>query len=129
MNSKLPINRNTDEWDLPKEIADEIVAAVDAIERGEVGRTTQIVTRADGRVERIVTEPDGTEQRELFNEATAARLQIGLSQSSFAKLTGISLRTLQEWEQGRRQPSGAARALLKIAVVRPDVLREVLAEQ
>lgn len=55
-----------------------------------------------------------------------ARTKSGLSQAEFAKLLGVSKRTLQEWEQGRRQPSGAAKALLKIAVARPDVLREVL---
>jgi len=51
----------------------------------------------------------------------------GLSQAEFAKLLGVSLRTLQEWEQGRRQPSGPAQSLLKIAIQRPDVLHEVLA--
>ena len=56
-----------------------------------------------------------------------ARQKAGLSQAEFAKLLGVSLRTLQEWEQGRRQPSGAAQSLLKIAVQRPDVLHEVLA--
>lgn len=56
-----------------------------------------------------------------------ARLKSGLSQSEFAKLLGVSKRTLQEWEQGRREPTGAAKSLLKIAVKRPDVLREVLA--
>lgn len=55
-----------------------------------------------------------------------ARLKVGLSQAEFAKLLGVSKRTLQEWEQGRRQPTGAAQSLLKIAVERPDVLRAVL---
>lgn len=55
-----------------------------------------------------------------------ARMKSGLSQGEFAKLLGVSKRTLQEWEQGRRQPSGAAKSLLKIAIERPDVLREVL---
>lgn len=55
-----------------------------------------------------------------------ARVKSGLSQAEFAKLLGVSKRTLQEWEQGRRQPSGAAKSLLKIAVERPEVLREVL---
>ncbi|MFN8491820.1 MAG: helix-turn-helix domain-containing protein [Caldilineaceae bacterium] len=55
-----------------------------------------------------------------------ARTKSGLSQGEFAKLLGVSKRTLQEWEQGRRQPSGAAKSLLKIAIERPDVLREVL---
>jgi len=57
--------------------------------------------------------------------AIEARLATGLSQASFAKLIGVSKRTLQEWEQGRRSPSGAAAALLKIAVSHPDVLREL----
>jgi putative transcriptional regulator len=53
----------------------------------------------------------------------AARVKSGLSQSSFAQLLGVSLRTLQEWEQGRRKPSGAAQTLLKIALRHPEVLR------
>lgn len=56
-----------------------------------------------------------------------ARQKVGLSQADFAKLLGVSKRTLQEWEQGRREPSGAAHSLIKIAIQRPDVLREVLA--
>ena len=62
------------------------------------------------------------------SEVTKARTSVGLSQQKFADLLGVSTRTLQEWEQGRRRPSGAARALLMIATKRPDVLREVLAE-
>ena len=58
-------------------------------------------------------------------EVTKARINAGLSQDSFAKLMGISIRTLQEWEQGRRKPSGAAQTLLKIANRYPEVLREL----
>lgn len=54
-----------------------------------------------------------------------ARARSGLSRQKFADLLGVSSRTLQEWEQGRRQPSGAARSLLVIAARRPEVLREV----
>ncbi|MBC7489580.1 MAG: helix-turn-helix domain-containing protein [Glaciimonas sp.] len=53
-----------------------------------------------------------------------ARIQSGLSQSQFASLMGVSVRTLQEWEQGRRIPSGAARTLLNIALRHPEVLLE-----
>ncbi len=62
-----------------------------------------------------------------LSEVTQARAKSGLSQSQFAQVRGVSMRTLQEWEQGRRKPSGAARALLSIAAKRPDVVREVFA--
>ena len=54
-----------------------------------------------------------------------ARQKVGLSQSRFAELLGISVRTLQDWEQGRRKPSRAAMSLIQIAKQRPDILREV----
>lgn len=61
-------------------------------------------------------------------EALEARMRCGLSQQKFADVLGVSRRTLEAWEQGRRKPSGAARALLAIAKKRPEVLREVFAE-
>ena len=53
------------------------------------------------------------------------RQKTGLSQSKFAALLDVSVRTLQDWEQGRRMPSGAARTLLLIAHKNPMVLLEV----
>jgi putative transcriptional regulator len=53
------------------------------------------------------------------------RAQLGLSQSAFAGLMGVSLRTVQEWEQGRREPSGPAKTLLRIAEQHPEVLLEL----
>ena len=52
----------------------------------------------------------------------AARAGTGLSQAQFAKLIGVSLRTLQEWEQGRKRPSGPAKALLRIVARDPRVV-------
>ena len=53
------------------------------------------------------------------------RERTGLSQSQFSALLGVSVRTLQEWEQGRRAPSGAARTLLMIAAKNPRAVVDV----
>lgn len=54
-----------------------------------------------------------------------ARRKTGLSQSQFAVLMGVSVRTLQGWEQGRKQPSGAARTLIAIASTNPKAVLAV----
>mgnify|MGYP000670964961 CR=1 FL=1 len=55
--------------------------------------------------------------------AAEARQRLGLSQSQFAGMLGVSARTLQDWEQGRRDPTGAAQTLLRVAVKHPKILR------
>jgi putative transcriptional regulator len=78
----------------------EILAGVRELKRGELGR--------------IVNVP----------AVDAIRRRMGLSQAEFATLLGVSVRTLQEWEQGRRAPSGAARTLLRIAARNPKAVLE-----
>lgn len=68
-----------------------------------------------GRIGRVINIPDVPSIREKTR----------LSQARFAQLLGVSVRTLQDWEQGRRVLSGAARTLLMIADRNPAALREV----
>lgn len=63
--------------------------------------------------------------RVVTSPAAEARMRTGLSQSQFATLMGVSVRTLQGWEQGRKQPSGAARTLLAIACTNPKAVLAV----
>src|SRR5512141_2460818 len=79
----------------------EILEGLRQLKRGEVGR--------------VINAPS----------VAAIRERTGLSQAKFASLLGVSVRTLQEWEQGRRAPSGAARTLLLIAHRNPKALLEV----
>jgi len=61
------------------------------------------------------------------SQVVRVRLNSGLSQAQFAAALGVSKRTLEQWEQGRRKPSGAAKTLLLIAERHPEVLVEVAA--
>ena len=86
------------------ELGDKLLKSVREMKAGKAARATRIAP----------------------NEVAAARLKSGLSQTEFAQALQISPRTLQEWEQGRREPSGAARALIQIAISHPEVIREGL---
>jgi putative transcriptional regulator len=68
-----------------------------------------------GEYGRVINVPD----------VASIRAKTGLSQARFAVLLGVSVRTLQDWEQGRRAPSGAARTLLMVADRNPHALLEV----
>ena len=68
-----------------------------------------------GEYGRVINVPD----------VAAIREKTGLSQARFAALLGVSVRTLQDWEQGRRAPSGAARTLLMVADRNPRALLDV----
>ena len=59
-------------------------------------------------------------------DVRAIRTRLGKSQSEFAMMIGVSIATLQNWEQGRRKPEGPARALLKIAAENPDAVSQAL---
>ena len=80
-------------------------------------RRQHLIARPEA--ENVIPGSDGCRQ---LRWALTARAGTGLSQAQFAKLIGVSLRTLQEWEQGRKRPSGPAAALLRIVARDPDVV-------
>ena len=91
--------------DQARNIGQEILAGLKDIKAGRVGRRYTVATFPIVR----------------------AREKAGLSQNQFAALLGVSVRTLQDWEQGRREPSAAAKTLIKIAELYPQVLKKVAA--
>lgn len=107
----------------------ELLQGIRDMAAGRWARKTEFIPRKDGTFLRRITLRDGTVEKEhvvSMDSPAAARARTGLSQARFAAVLGVSTRTLQEWEQGRRTPTGAARALLTIAAKRPKVFREVL---
>jgi putative transcriptional regulator len=93
-------------WEASRNLGAELIQSVREMQSGKVGRVRHV------KVPEIV----------------AARNRTGLSRQQFAEVLGVSARTLEGWEQGRRKPTGAARSLLAIAKRRPEVLREIFAE-
>ena len=63
---------------------------------------------------------------ETGEDVAALRRFVGLTQTRFAQAMGISVHTLRNWEQGRRQPEGPAVALLRIAARHPRIIHENL---
>lgn len=110
----------------------ELLLALDEVKRGKWARKTEFFPQPDGSMRRVITRRDGTVEKDHIIPAekalvAGARAATGLSQAAFAKLLGVSVRTLQEWEQGRKIPSGAAATLLKVAARHPKVLKELAA--
>ena len=90
-------------WEKSRNIGQEILQGVRDIKAGRVGRRYTIESYSIVR----------------------AREKSGLSQAKFAELLGVSVRTLQDWEQGRREPNAAAKTLIKVAELHPSVLRKI----
>lgn len=92
-------------WEQSRDIGEEILQGVRDIKAGRIGRR---YTTASYPIVR-------------------AREKSGLSQAEFAQLLGVSIRTIQDWEQGRREPNAAAKTLIKVAELHPSVLRKIAA--
>ena len=116
--------------DAKRDIGAELLASVRELKAGKIARKTTFEPLPDGSVRRTVSLADGTVQSQEVMvgpqwQLLAARTQSGMSQSEFARATGVSVRTLQEWEQGRKVPSGAAQSLLKLVSRHPELLAEL----
>ena len=81
--------------------------------------------REAGRIRRGEAKPS-REFRYAATDVKAIRAKLGKSQSQFALMIGVSVSTLQNWEQGRRRPEGPAQALLRVAAAAPDVVAKTL---
>jgi putative transcriptional regulator len=118
--------------DEARNIGQELLAAAQEMAAGRWARKTTFSALPDGSVRRTVVLADGTLERQevLIGpqwQLLAARSASGMSQAQFAHATGVSVRTLQEWEQGRKKPSGAAQSLLKLVSRHPELLAELAA--
>ena len=78
------------------------------------------------QIEQGAVKPSRMFQADPRNDLIKARGRLGLSQAKFATLMGISTDPLQNWEQGRREPTGPAKVLLEIALKHPRLLIEVV---
>src|ERR1039457_5628022 len=119
-------------WEKTRDLKAELLQSLHEMKRGDWARKTEFTPQTDGSIRRVITRRDGTIEKDEIIPAekaqvATARAATGLSQAAFAKLLGVSVRTLQEWEQGRKLPSGAAATLLKVASRHPEVLQELAA--
>jgi len=92
-------------WEKSRDVGREILQGIRDIKAGRIGRR---YTSASYPIVR-------------------AREKSGLSQAKFARLLGVSIRTIQDWEQGRREPNAAAKTLIRVAELHPAVLRKIAA--
>lgn len=91
--------------DETKKFEADLLESVRQMNQGDAGRATKV----------------------RLSAVTKARNSMEMTQQEFANLLGVSVRTLQDWEQERREPTGAAKTLLRVAVKYPEVLRELAA--
>ena len=110
----------------------DMVRAKEQLERGEIAPAAvwDVQPNAKGGFARRPIDPrkfQRAQKAEWDQSIARTRAKLGLSQARFAKLLGISLRTLHHWEQGTRTPSGAARVLLRVASRHPEIVLQAAA--
>lgn len=116
--------------DAKRDIGAELLQSVRDLKAGRWGRKTTIEARPDGSVRRRIELPSGKVARdEILTGARwallSARSSSGLSQADFANALGVSKRTLENWEQGRAEPTGPAKVLLNLVAKYPDTFKRL----
>jgi len=116
--------------DSKRDIGAELLQSVRDLKDGRWGRKTTIETLPNGAVRRRVEMSNGTVTKdEVLTGArwalVSARSHCGLSQADFAKALGVSKRTLENWEQGKAEPTGPAKVLLNLVVNYPDTVKRL----
>ncbi|HUW38592.1 MAG TPA: helix-turn-helix domain-containing protein [Rhodocyclaceae bacterium] len=116
--------------DAKRDIGTELLQSVRDLKAGRLGRKTTIETLPDGTVRRRIELPSGKVQLdEVLTGARwallSARSHSRLSQADFAAALGVSKRTLENWEQGRAEPTGPARVLLSLVAKYPDTVKRL----
>ena len=108
-------------------------AKKESLARGEraPSRVFRIEKRTDGTFSRVAVNPETQRRKsakawEAKSEVAKVRQSLDLTQEAFADLLCVGLSTLRSWEQKKRQPSGAARMLISIALKHPEVLQEAV---
>jgi putative transcriptional regulator len=96
----------------------------DSMKRDDFDRLVQSIRQA-GKIQRGEMAPSRMFVLE-DDEIKSIRTKLHKSQSEFASLIGVSVSTVQNWEQGRRKPDGPARILLRIASRNPELLEELI---
>jgi putative transcriptional regulator len=98
-----------------------------AVRRGEAApsRVWSVTRGSTGQLQRRQLDPKEYQRGQRMEKTiVATRTRLRLSQNKFAELLGISVKTLHNWEQGQRKPTGAARVLLRMASRHPEVVLE-----
>lgn len=116
--------------DAKRDIGAELLQSVRDLKAGRRGRKTTIEMLPDGRVRRCVDLPGGKVAKEEILSGSrwallSARSRSGLSQAEFAAALGVSKRTLENWEQGRAEPTGPAKVLLNLVAKYPDTVKRL----
>ena len=111
-----------------------IVRDVRSVERGETApaRVREVTLLPDGKLRRVELNPETYRRKQARawkakTEAAKVRHELNLTQDAFAELLGVSLATVRKWERGTGEPSGAAKTLLAVARINPEVVREAAA--